>query len=86
MKNSGEELAELAEEENQRRDVIRETIEEVLEYATELHFEGFPIREEVLVDGDVAPITEADERAYRETHVDEDDVLVEGDEDDEEEE
>ena len=74
------------EEEDERQDVILATIEEI--GITELHDSraGFPIREEVFFDGDVAPITESDERAYRETHVDEDDVLVEGDEDDEEEE
>jgi hypothetical protein len=83
---SKEELAELDSEETRRQDLIREKMEE-MEVVALMDFDelDIPIREESFSDGEVAPITESDERAYRETHVDEDDVLVEVDEDGEEE-
>jgi hypothetical protein len=84
---SKEELAELESEEDQRQGLISAKMEELGVVAL-MDFEkmDIPIRKEFFSEGEVAPITESDERSYRETHVDEDDVLVEGDEDDEEEE
>jgi hypothetical protein len=82
-----EELAELQEEEDERQGRILAKMEE-MGVAELMDFEkmDIPIREESFSDGAVAPITESDERTYRETHVDEDDVRIEDLEDTEEEE
>ena len=84
---SSEELAELQKEEARRQALIQEKMDDI-GVVNLMDFEkmDIPIREESFSDGEVAPITESDERAYRETHVDEDDALVEDLEEEEEEE
>ena len=83
---SSEELAELEEVEEERQSRILAKMEEIgVTELMDFAAMDIPIREESFSDGAVAPITESDERTYRETHVDEDDLEGEEPEEDEEE-